>query len=442
MMDFTKSTDEKTYQSIARFSFTRKFLIFAAVVYFTLLHSFAQVANYTFASSSGSFTNIGGGTIVNAVGSGWDDNSTAGLPIGFSFTYNGTAYTTFGIQANGFIILGSGTPINGYCPNSDVTNNSNLIMANATDLVPVSTSLGEIRYQLQGTSPNQTLTVQWKNVHHYGGVTNDNWTFQIILKQTSNIVQIVFGSHTQTTNAANNTCTDVKTEAGGVGLVGSSSSDFNARKVVNGTNTWASSATAPDVTSAASVCGLRSTLLPATGLTWTWTPPSPPNISSFSPTSGCPGTSVTITGTNFTGATAVTFGGTNAASFVVNSGTQITAVVGSGTKGTIAVTTPSGTGTSGSSFTVGTSTPPSINCPSNISTCVNPVTYTVTGSGACSSTGSQTYNYTGGVQTWTVPSGVSTITVDAAGAQGGTNASYGTGGLGGRVQGTITVTAG
>jgi uncharacterized protein (TIGR03437 family) len=77
-----------------------------------------------------------------------------------------------------------------------------------------------------------------------------------------------------------------------------------------------------------------------------------PTVSSFSPTSGAVGTSVTITGTNFTGATAVKFNGT-AASYTVNSSTQISATVPSGaTTGKISVTNSSGTGTSSGSFTV------------------------------------------------------------------------------------------
>ncbi len=79
-----------------------------------------------------------------------------------------------------------------------------------------------------------------------------------------------------------------------------------------------------------------------------------PTITTFSPSSGGVGTSVVINGTNFTGATAVTFNGTPAASFVVNSSTQITAVVATGTStGIVAVTTPSGSAnTTGSNFTV------------------------------------------------------------------------------------------
>src|SRR5207249_5663838 len=85
----------------------------------------------------------------------------------------------------------------------------------------------------------------------------------------------------------------------------------------------------------------------------------PPTITSFTPTSGAVGASVTINGTNFTGATAVTFNNVGATIFAVSSATAITATVpvGAGT-GPIAVTNPDGTGTSASNFTV--LTPPTI----------------------------------------------------------------------------------
>ena len=73
----------------------------------------------------------------------------------------------------------------------------------------------------------------------------------------------------------------------------------------------------------------------------------PPAITSVSPNFGVTagGTSVVITGVRFTGATSVTFGGTAATSFTVNSDTQITAVSPAKTAGTYAVrvTSPNGT---------------------------------------------------------------------------------------------------
>ncbi len=77
-----------------------------------------------------------------------------------------------------------------------------------------------------------------------------------------------------------------------------------------------------------------------------------PTLSGFSPTVGTTGTSVTVAGSNFTGATALTFGGTAAQSFSVDSDTQITANVAAGTTtGKITVTTPEGTATSVATFT-------------------------------------------------------------------------------------------
>jgi hypothetical protein len=78
-----------------------------------------------------------------------------------------------------------------------------------------------------------------------------------------------------------------------------------------------------------------------------------PTITSFTPTAGPTGTSVTITGTNFCGTTAVKFNTTTATAVTVNSATSITATVPTGaTTGKISVTNTVGTATSTNNFTV------------------------------------------------------------------------------------------
>jgi hypothetical protein len=80
-----------------------------------------------------------------------------------------------------------------------------------------------------------------------------------------------------------------------------------------------------------------------------------PTVAVIAPATGSTagGTSVTITGTDFTGATAVTIGGVAAASFTVDSATQITATTPAGTAGTasVLVTTPGGTNAGNTLYT-------------------------------------------------------------------------------------------
>ena len=86
---------------------------------------------------------------------------------------------------------------------------------------------------------------------------------------------------------------------------------------------------------------------------FTVTPPGSPTITSFSPSSGPAGTTVTIEGTNFTGTTSVRFDGTPAGSFTVVSSSRLTSVVPIGaTTGPITVTNANGAGTSATDFTV------------------------------------------------------------------------------------------
>ena len=80
-----------------------------------------------------------------------------------------------------------------------------------------------------------------------------------------------------------------------------------------------------------------------------------PTITSFSPSQGAPGSSVSVSGTNFTGMSGITEVDLNGepTSYFVNSSTSLTFVVPSdGSSGTIGVTNAAGSDTSGTSFTV------------------------------------------------------------------------------------------
>jgi uncharacterized repeat protein (TIGR01451 family) len=115
-----------------------------------------------------------------------------------------------------------------------------------------------------------------------------------------------------------------------------------------------------------------------------------PSITSFTPSSGSTGSSVVISGSNFTAVSAVTFNGTPA-TFTGNSSSQITAVVpATATTGTISVVAGGGTGTSASTFTIVTGV------------------HWINSSGGNWSTGS---NWSTG----TVPTAANDVVIDAAG---------------------------
>ena len=76
-------------------------------------------------------------------------------------------------------------------------------------------------------------------------------------------------------------------------------------------------------------------LVSITGFTQTYLP----TITSFSPTTGGPGTVITITGTNFTGGINVNFGGTQSGSTTFISSTTVRAVVANGSSGAVTVST-------------------------------------------------------------------------------------------------------
>ncbi|MFF0431765.1 IPT/TIG domain-containing protein [Streptomyces sp. NPDC004327] len=139
----------------------------------------------------------------------------------------------------------------------------------------------------------------------------------------------------------------------GTGFTGASAVHFGATPATSFTVTSATSitATAPaGVEGTVDVTVTTDNGTSATGTAAQYTYVAAPTLTALSPSNGASpgGNQVTITGTGFTGATAVTFGGTAATSFTVTSSTSITAVAPAGTAGTsvdVAVTTIGGTGT-------------------------------------------------------------------------------------------------
>ncbi len=218
----------------------------------------AQVSAYTFSQSAGAYTPISGGTVLGVPTN--DDTSFPNNPIGFTFWYNGIAYTSFSVQSNGFIALGTAIASSYTAISSGTTNN--IIAACSQDIQGLAN--GDLRYETIGTAPNRTLVVQWTNYQDYFSNAGDDWDFQIRLSETSNVIDVVYGTFVKDASV------DDFVE---VGLRGNSNADFNNREVAAIIpNTWANSN--PGAFNFAT-CELNTTLLPTSGQTYTWTAVSP-----------------------------------------------------------------------------------------------------------------------------------------------------------------------
>lgn len=206
------------------------------------------VSSYTFAYANATTV----GTTSN------DDEIFSARNIGFTFTFDGAAYTQFGLCANGWIYMGGGAGTSTYYPISSGTTN-NIISALANDIQGQSgTSLASsINYRTIGTASNRILLVNWTGYKKFGtGGSGDNLNFQIRLFEGTNSIQFVYGAFT--VNATPQTMQ--------AGLRGASNGDYNNRTT---TTSWAAT-TAGTINSA--TCTMSSTVFPAGGQLFTWTP--------------------------------------------------------------------------------------------------------------------------------------------------------------------------
>ncbi len=121
-----------------------------------------------------------------------DDQTISNIPIGFTFNYWGTNFTTVNICSNGWIsFTNTGGNIVGGSPNNVVANG---IHANAMDLFPITNYF--VRYQTIGSSPNRKFVVSY-HIGYYDCRSNSTLftDFQIVLSETTNLIQINVNLH-------------------------------------------------------------------------------------------------------------------------------------------------------------------------------------------------------------------------------------------------------
>lgn len=254
-------------------SFPLKGLWMLALILFAGFTLRGQVTSYTFSQSSGTYTPITGGTTLGMNTN--DDDNFNNLPIGFYFFYKGVPYNTVGINNNGIVYFG-GTATNSYSVISAGTANA---VAGLNYDLQGNVANGNLQIKTIGTAPNRTFVAQWSNYRAYLTSNGDNFSFQIRLNETSNTIDIVYGSFT---------IANLRTAQ--VGLIGGSAADYNCREVINGLTTWATSTAG---TSNFATSEVNPTLVPVSGQTFTWTPGPAP----------LPAANLTYTGVSTTGMT-------------------------------------------------------------------------------------------------------------------------------------------
>ena len=131
------------------------------------------------------------------------DDGEANIVIPFSFQYFGASSSDLRVGDNGAALFGVTTGevefTSSPLPTADLPIMAPLWM----DLI-ASLPNGNIYWQAQGVSPNQTLTVQWHEIKVWGGVDAENVTFQIVLYEGTNEVHFVYPDLTFGGDAAGN----------------------------------------------------------------------------------------------------------------------------------------------------------------------------------------------------------------------------------------------
>lgn len=262
----------------------------------------AQVSAYTFSQSSGTYAPLASPTVLatataasGATTSMDSQNFTVAFPGGFSFVFNGTAYSSAVMNSNGFITFGATAPAASLTtPISSTTAFNGAVAAWAGDLNAIyelnSSTFGQMNYELVGTSPNQEMVFEWKNFRPaYSSSTTSEYafSFQIRLQENGSINVMYGGTLGFIIGSTGQSGTRQ------IGLRGATNADFNNRTNAAGANFTASTAGTGNSSTQAFNTSATPPGMPSSGLTYSWAAPA-----CFAPT-GLAVTSVTASSASF-----------------------------------------------------------------------------------------------------------------------------------------------
>ena len=159
--------------------------------------------SYTASSFAKGITYISGATTVwDGALSSYDDEYSLALPLGFTFKYFGSDYTSVYASTNGWISF--------YGPSDSEYINENIptlgtpygVIAPFWDDFEVKAqgATDKVSYITSGSAPNRIFTIEYYSVTRYG--TSESTDFQVKLYETSNVIEFHYGASTLTTGSA------------------------------------------------------------------------------------------------------------------------------------------------------------------------------------------------------------------------------------------------
>jgi hypothetical protein len=215
----------------------RSIFILLAFIAATSSSLWSQVNGYSFFPLSGTYTPLVGGTATSLTATADDAISTA-FPIGFNFVYGGVTYTQLRANSNGLLTFNA---------TGTTTAANNLATATAAarpGLAPLWDDLqcsAGVTYQLNGIAPNRTLTVEWKNMEWNWSSSANAISFQVILYETSNIIDFIYAQGPDAGNPAGSA-------GASIGLMGVATTDYLSLQNSSASPTTSTTASTNNIT--------------------------------------------------------------------------------------------------------------------------------------------------------------------------------------------------